>query len=219
MTDMTSDEIAIRDAEFFKSFKTNRTINRAEFNEKWALTHKKVALTPKNLFLTDKKQDENVKKIYDFLYEYCVKFPNVATKNIILVGGVGVGKTFAMDLVRKTLTAKYNVVFTTAFSMYNAFLKHSNTFGRDDGAINEYLNCDLLCIDDLGAEPVTRNITDEYFSNIINNRLVSGRPFIITTNLMPEDIIAKYDQRFASRVFSKTDSAILKFTGADLRKK
>ena len=62
-----------------------------------------------------------------------------------------------------------------------------------------------------------KNVTKEYLLILINERLAKNKATIITTNLQPEDIIKIYGQRFASRIFDKHNSAIINFTGKDLR--
>jgi DNA replication protein DnaC len=59
-----------------------------------------------------------------------------------------------------------------------------------------------------------KNVTQEHIYNILNERLLHGRPFIITTNLSPAAIMEKYDQRIASRLLSAT---LIEFRGEDLR--
>jgi DNA replication protein DnaC len=76
-------------------------------------------------------------------------------------------------------------------------------FGRDDEQINDYLDCDVLIIDDLGTEPTIKNVTQEHIYNILNERLVNKRAFIITTNLDPNAIMERYDQRIARRILAK----------------
>ena len=105
----------------------------------------------------------------------------------------------------------------TAFAMVNAFQRYVNTFGRDDNDIQNFIDCGLLIIDDLGTEPAIKNITQEHIYNIINERLLYARPFIITTNLSPAALADRYDQRLASRILSKDASTVISFSGSDLR--
>jgi len=79
------------------------------------------------------------------------------------------------------VTRKIWVEYTTAFGMVNAFQKFVNSFGRDTSLVDAFLDCDVLIIDDLGAEPIIKNVTQEHIYNILNERLVNNRAFIITT--------------------------------------
>jgi DNA replication protein DnaC len=108
------------------------------------------------------------------------------------------------------------VEYTTAFKMINAFQKYVNSFGRDDGQINDFLDCDVLIIDDLGTEPIIKNVTLEHIYNVINERMVNKRAFIITTNLDPAALFERYDQRIAGRITAKENSTLIEFP--DLKK-
>ncbi|MDR1858696.1 MAG: hypothetical protein LBQ69_04430 [Treponema sp.] len=96
---------------------------------------------------------------------------------------------------------------------FRAFAKDK----RDTDAIDAFLDCELLVIDDLGAEPQIKNVTQEHLCNIINERLQNGRPFIVTTNLSPAQIVARYDQRIASRILCADTSTLINFSGPDRR--
>jgi len=159
------------------------------------------------------------KKIYNLLSKYCENFP-CTRANIMLSGATGTGKTFAANILRESLLdKKIWVEYTTAFGMVTTFQKYVTSFGRDDEKVSDFLDCDVLIIDDLGAEPIIKNVTMEHLYNVINERLVNNRAFIITTNLSPDAIIERYDQRIASRILAKENSTIVEFKGKDLRVK
>jgi DNA replication protein DnaC len=146
------------------------------------------------------------------LSEYCAKFPNVKTPNIVLCGTTGTGKTVAAVAMCEELKRRgFWVEFTTAFGMINSFLR---------GDFQNFIDCDVLVIDDLGTEPVKRNVSIEYTYAIINERLVNRNAFIITMNLAPADLMERYDQRIASRILAPTTSVIIEFKSpTDLRMK
>ena len=76
----------------------------------------------------------------------------------------------------------------------------------------------LLLIDDLGTEPMMRNITVEYLFTLLNERAANRRHTVIATNLSPVELKERYGERVASRVLDRSACATLKFTGKDLRK-
>jgi len=78
-------------------------------------------------------------------------------------------------------------------------------------------NAKLLLIDDLGAEPITNNVSIEYFYDLIEKRLNKGLNTVFATNI--DDLQKRYDERISSRLESKNDSIQLFFDGKDLRKK
>ena len=88
--------------------------------------------------------------------------------------------------------------------------------GRDneyDGSEQAILECDLLVIDDLGAEFSTQFTVAELY-NIINTRIMSRLPVIISTNLTPDGLEQKYTQRITSRIIGNYIS--LYFCGKDI---
>ena len=141
------------------------------------------------------------------------------TRNIVFMGNTGVGKTFLAKSIAKTAMSKGNtVIFITSFNLNNEFLKSHLSSELDKiKLLNNYINCDLLVIDDLGSEPKLKNVTSEYLLILINERIARKKATIITTNLRPDNIIATYGQRFYSRIFNKEDSSLIEITGKDLR--
>ena len=74
--------------------------------------------------------------------------------------------------------------------------------------------CDLLVIDDLGAEMVT-SFSKSALYNLINTRMLSGRPTIINTNLSMKEIETRYTPRISSRLIGNYDA--YRFLGDDIR--
>ncbi|MCL2229014.1 MAG: ATP-binding protein [Firmicutes bacterium] len=215
-------EHAKRDAEFFKAFAKDRTLDRATWNKKNPIKATKDS-TVKGF--TDVPRDfTNVvspsplhKKLYTALSGFCKKFPNQQPPNLFLSGSTGAGKTYTAKVVANILLDRgFDVHFTTAFGMVNDFQKYVTSFGRDNHLIDNLLECDILVIDDLGAEPTIRNVTMEHIYNVINERLSGNKPFIITSNLNPKQIDECYGQRIASRILGNTTTSI-ELVGIDLR--
>ena len=76
------------------------------------------------------------------------------------------------------------------------------------------IKSDLLIIDDLGAE-VSTSFAKSALYNLINTRLLSGRPTIINTNLTMKEIEARYTARISSRLIGNYEA--YKFIGTDIR--
>ena len=79
------------------------------------------------------------------------------------------------------------------------------------------LNADVLLIDDLGTEPVLKNVTKEYLYNLINIRQINNRATLISTNLSLDNIIERYDERIFSRLANKNLSATIQLFSKDKR--
>ena len=150
--------------------------------------------------------------------QFIEKFPQTKLNNIIIGGKTGTGKTYLSKVISQKITQKgYNSIFLTSTELNNIFIKmHIND--KDKGLFFEILSTsDLLVIDDLGTEPIYNNITCEYLNSLISERLKKNKHFIITTNLLPDEIKNRYTERFFSRVYDKTKSIYFEFNTADLR--
>ena len=77
------------------------------------------------------------------------------------------------------------------------------------------LECDLLILDDLGTEMNTSFISPALYS-IINSRILSERPTIISTNFTLQQLSQRYTPQIASRLDG--EYRILVFAGNDIRK-
>ena len=75
-------------------------------------------------------------------------------------------------------------------------------------------DCDLLVIDDLGAEYKTKPLESDLF-NIINMRLLNKKPVIISTNMNANELPEFYTQRIVSRIYGHYD--MFEFVGEDIR--
>ena len=98
-----------------------------------------------------------------------------------LLGVTGSGKTFMLECVATEMLKHNQVVcFKTAFEL-NELARLYHIGKSYDFA--DCLNADILLIDDLGTEPIFKNVTAEYFLNLINERKIKQKLTIITTNL------------------------------------
>lgn len=159
----------------------------------------------------------SLSQIYDKAKVWCDKFPNSHILNITMSGGTGTGKTFLLECMASDLINKgFNVMFTTAFALNDECRKYHFSL---PSKVNEYMDCDVLIIDDLGCEPLLKNITIEYLFNIINLRQKRYKPTLISTNLAPEDILNRYDDRIHSRLSNKMIALNMLFGNEDMRKK
>ena len=85
--------------------------------------------------------------------------------------------------------------------------------------MSKYLDCDVLLLDDLGAERIEKNTTVPRLYQILNERELRGKSTIISTNLTPDEIMDVYGERIFSRLFNTHSAIALGFSGSDLRLK
>ena len=76
------------------------------------------------------------------------------------------------------------------------------------------ISCDLLILDDLGAEFTSAFVTASIY-NIVNSRLLSGLPTIVSTNLSLSELEKRYGERVVSRFMGCYE--IKQFAGRDVR--
>ena len=191
---------------------------------------KESGVEPKDLasfddFKTNIGENENQNKALEqykkFLIELAKKFPNQKTKTITICGTPGAGKTFgAKCLMREVLKKGEPACFLTAFEMNSIFLKYHTAFVQDKNTIFEaVLSPELLIIDDLGTEPMLKNVTKEYLYVLVTERQASGKTTLVTTNLGPEHLLDRYGERVFSRLTDKSQTKLIKLDGKDLRHK
>ena len=168
-----------------------------------------------NLF----NEPEKIKQIYSTMQKWCEKDSKYSI--IILSGQTGVGKTYLMECMANNLISHQNIVcWTSAFNLNQSLLKFHTTF---DGArlshISNLLGADYLFIDDLGTEPILRNVTVEGIYNIISDRLEHNKKTIISTNLNLDEIENIYGERIFSRLVNKEKALCVNIENTDLRLK
>jgi len=158
-------------------------------------------------------------KLKNLLEKWCNSYPNISKTNILLSGATGIGKTFIMKCMAKSLIDKnLSVCFLSAFEMNNLFLKYHTTFdAKKEQVLIPLLESEILFIDDLGSEPILNNVTANYLFTTLSERERFKRPTIISTNLSIDTIATRYDERIYSRLSNKQISINLNLAGEDLR--
>lgn len=153
---------------------------------------------------------------------YAEQFPSPPTKNLLLMGPSGLGKTFLMHAItRRVLDRGYNALMITAYQFLDIARRAYFSFGYTDGASEEMdvvLHADLLLVDDLGSEPLMENITISQLFNLLNERERSGKSTVLSTNLTMNNVKSRYTERISSRLQDAREWTILRFDGDDIRK-
>lgn len=122
-------------------------------------------------------------------------------KGILIMGETGLGKThLSLAIANKLIEKGYCVVYGSVPTLVRRI--QDEQFGRAEGdTLSLATSCDLLILDDLGAE----NSTDWCVSmlyEIINTRQNRQLPMVINTNLDLDELSEKYQRRLSSRMFS-----------------
>ena len=167
----------------------------------------------------DEKSRQQIEVAYKKMEEWCLKLKTTKFKNVGLFGNTGVGKTFLTEaMANKLMSLGHVVMFTSSFNLNNAFMNYHKAFDENKQAIiAPYLDCDVLIIDDLGTEPVFKNVTLEYLYLVVNERINAGKSTVFSTNLTIPDFRDRYGERIMSRLLNKQNSLALKLLGEDIR--
>ena len=162
-------------------------------------------------------QSTNLSKLYYSMQSYCNDFPANKYNNIMLCGKVGVGKSCLLSATLNELLDKgIDCIYLTAFHLNSLFLKyHITNIKEREHILNNLINADVLIIDDLGIEPLIKNVTIEYLTVLLSERV--NKHNIIATNLTFNEIQDKYGDRIFSRLTNKDTTKLVYIDGDDLR--
>lgn len=168
--------------------------------------------------ITGRNALENIRKIVDECLAFVRDF-DVKGGNLLFYGETGVGKTFLTHCVAKELLeTAHSVIYFTAFDLFELFSAATFSHGRTEDEVmqrhSSIFDCDLLIIDDLGTE-VTNSFVSSQLFLCINERLMSGKSTIISTNLSLEALRDLYSERVFSRISSNFQ--MRKIIGKDIR--
>lgn len=167
----------------------------------------------------DCSQKEELGWLYKRFRQFCDGFDKTSVKVIFLCGKPGIGKSsLAYAAANELLSRGRSVCCLTAFEFNNAMLKyHTSPLAARAAIMEPVTDSDLLIIDDLGTENVLRNVTCEYLYNVVDSRISRGKKTIVTSNLTPEALMARYGERTISRMLNKSYAKAYLLSGDNLR--
>ena len=138
----------------------------------------------KNIYTDDKNRLEAIKWLTTFIKKV---ENNEKSKGLFLTGNFGCGKTYLVAACFNELAKKGKNV---ACLYYPEFLRNlKERFSEDYKEIfDKVKKCDLLLIDDIGAETVTSWNRDEVLGTILQYRMQEGLPTFFTSNLSIKEL-------------------------------
>ena len=167
----------------------------------------------------DPKFGVNIRTIMEKTYQTCRRYAQTFSErsnNLLFSGDTGLGKTFLSACIARTVADNgYSVMYESAGHLF-ANLERAK-FSGDEQARKEsdrYFACDLLIVDDLGTE-MPGQFTTAALYGLINDRLLAGKPTIISTNLTIEEFERRYNRQIASRL--RGSYVRVPFLGEDIR--
>ncbi len=155
--------------------------------------------------------ERNLKLCKEYVENFC---PQIGS--LYFLGGTGLGKTFLAACIANALTDKgFSVCYEPAARLFGMLEK--NRFNPDEesaAAVERYMDCDLLIVDDLGTEMPGSFVTAALYT-LLNDRLLSDKPMLITSNQTEADLMKRYTPQIVSRI--KGCFKRLIFVGEDIR--
>jgi DNA replication protein DnaC len=154
-----------------------------------------------------------MEKVLSICKEYVQTF-TPTSQPLLFLGKTGLGKTHLSAAIAGGVAAKgYKVIYETSQKLFDTY--EAARFARENAPDTEkYGECDLLLIDDLGAECGSQYTAATFF-NLLNTRLMEGKPTVINTNLNRPQLEKTYGERVLSRLLG--EFRVLLFTGSDVR--
>lgn len=175
----------------------------------------------------DEKNRRRMKKLFTDAVEYAERFPNVDKPDMLYYGETGVGKTFLLNCIGvRVLERGYSVLKLNASRLIQMTVDSLRSEPEDKP---DFLLPDLLIIDDLGTEPMIRNITVETLLSILNERQEKNKPTLFASNLdligddtlkienKPLPIQDRYGERFLSRIMDPRRASVKAVNTENLR--
>ncbi|MDD5863743.1 MAG: ATP-binding protein [Firmicutes bacterium] len=161
----------------------------------------------------------NIRDLMERNFKSCRRYALSFTEksgNLLLSGDTGLGKTFLSACIARTVADRgYSVVYESAAHLFSNLERAK--FGNDEAARKDnekYAACDLLIVDDLGTEMPGQFTTAALYA-LLNDRLLLGKPMIVSTNLNTEDFGKRYSPQVASRLSGNFQR--IAFLGEDIR--
>ncbi len=168
---------------------------------------------------TDGKYGASPRVIMEHNYKICRKYAQTFSANsgnLLFVGGTGLGKTFLSACIAGEVAEKgYSVAYEPAAHLFAKLEKNRfNPDERTQAEAERIHACDLLIVDDLGTE-LSGNFVTAALYTLLNDRLLAGKPMIISTNLNMDETARRYSAQIASRL--QGSFQMLPFVGEDIR--
>ena len=158
---------------------------------------------------------QNAQMIYQITKRYCDNYERISD-HLLFTGPPGIGKTFTSNCITNELTQKgLSIIYITAAHLIANIQDQIFREGKSQKSVfKPFSQCDLLIIDDLGAEFLSEYSQKQLYE-VIDGRLNARQKMIISTNLSVLDIQRIYDERLSSRI--NGNFKVIPFIGEDIR--
>ncbi len=147
------------------------------------------------------EQDADNAKAFRVAQNYVARFEEMYSRNqgVLFHGPVGTGKTFTAACIANKLLDNNIPVIMTSFVKILQEIQNPDV---NEGKFIQRLNsARLLIIDDLGVERNTDYALEKVY-NVVDSRVRTAKPIILTTNLTWEELTREQDTRY-KRIFDR----------------
>ncbi len=160
---------------------------------------------------------ERMREILNYCKCYAEDFAK-DSPSVLMLGRTGLGKThLSLAIAKSAIRRGFGVVYGSVQFLVSKLEQErfdKNREGESENTLQMLCDCDLLILDDLGTEFLTSFVVSA-LNEIINSRMMADKPTIISTNLSPEELEARYTERISSRIIGYYHT--LHFVGRDIR--
>lgn len=149
--------------------------------------------------------------------EWVEAYPAAPTRDVVLSGKSGLGKTYLLHCMARVLLDRgVNVLLLSAYQMLA--IARRAYFDHQEEEFENVLQAEVLILDDLGGEPMVENVTIVQLLRLLDERQIAGRSTLISTNLSGEELKARYTERVASRLLDERNCLFIPLAGSDVRR-
>lgn len=156
---------------------------------------------------------EIMRRNFEYCRDYAEKF-STNSEGILMCGPTGLGKThLSLAIASRVMERGFSVIYGSSPELLR-IIEREYFGGSDNDTMSALSGCDLLILDDLGAE-MDKQIYESLLYQIINSRICRNLPMIVSTNFDTTNLQSRYPDKICSRLLS---FRLLAFAGDDIRR-
>lgn len=165
-----------------------------------------------NFYLEGFEKPEDIQKKVQWCRQFAQQIVQGNCKDcLFLRGDVGRGKTHLSSAVANiVLEGGKTVIYKRAADLFDMIRRYKYEEGtqRWNEVLEQLIGCDLLVIDDLGAERTTDFVTEQLVL-LLEERNFRNKPWIINSNLKLSQIQDSYNTRVSDRIMDRATMIVL----------
>ena len=165
-----------------------------------------------NFYLDGFDKPEDIRKKMEWCQQFAHQIVAGTCKDCLFMrGDVGRGKTHLSSAIANVvLSGGKTVIYKRAADLFDMIRQYKYEEGTDrwHEVLEQLIGCDLLVIDDLGAERTTDFVTEQLVL-LLEERNYRNKPWIINSNLKLSQIQDTYNTRVSDRIMDRATMILL----------